>query len=483
VCWPGSLSRPTTRKARPLAEVISIPVDLVHVPEDYLRPVDHVAAQALAKLLAEEGQKTPVAVYRSMARRDGKHYTLIYGARRLEAAKLLRWTEIDAILHNQSDARILAIRDNLALSTLNALEEAEYLIAYREWWEDQNGQIQRGRLKKGQNDPLTRDFNFLEKSGFFNHLEEKFRISKKTAQRRLAIGRLIEPLRNALRGTSHAADRQALGKLARMPSPQQQGIVVALNVDPDLAAILRMDDPATGRKGSGRMETGDWREQQFIEAWEAMPRDRRAAALEKIGAVAKPLDPWPTHWPAPEPLPSPGNASPLWHMMRDPYRTLHTLPTYSDILAARQERAEEEQEQERHEKLETWEKINATERETRPDYERTVAKGKAVKKRKSKPGRKPDSPHVKREKAFKKLFIPELVTNLLQHEELGITHWAVKYCRELDAKEQFWVACHLANDHRIEDIPWRVERNREEEALSLQSEIDFEAASKPVGSI
>lgn len=462
-------------------EIISVPVHVIHVPEDYLRPVDHEAAQALAKLLAEEGQKTPVAVYRSTARGDAKRYTLIYGARRLEAAKLLEWTDINAILHNQSDARILAIRDNLALSTLNALEEAEYLVAYREWWEDQNGQIQRGRLKKGQIDPFSRDFHFLEKSGFFNHLEEKFRISKKTAQRRLAVGRLIEPLRNALRGTSYAADRQTLGKLARMPSPQQQGIAAALNFDPDLGAILRRDDLATGRKASGRMETGDWREQQFIAAWEAMPRDRRAAALEKIGAVAKPLDPWPTHFPTPEPLPAPGNASPLWHLIRDPYRTLHTLPSYSDIVAARKERAEEVQEQERLEKLETWERITARERETRPDYERTVAKSKANRKRKSKPGRKPDPPHVKREKAFKKWFIPELVTNFLEREEVGIKHWAVDFCRKLDAKEQFWVACHLANDHSIEDIRWRVDRNREEEAQSPQSEIDFEASSKPVG--
>ena len=463
--------------------MIAIPVDQVHVPEDYLRPVDHAAVQTLAKLLADEGQKTPVAVYRSLARGDGKQYTLIYGARRLEAARLLGWTDVDGILHNQSEARILAIRDNLALSTLNALEEAEYLVAYREWWESQNGQIKRGRLKKGQNDPLSRDFHSLEKSGFFNHLEEKFRIAKKTAQRRLALGRLIEPLRNALRGTSYAADRQTLGKLARMPSTQQEGIVAALKVDPNLGAILRMDDPTTGRKASGRMETGDWREQQFIDAWEAMPRERRAAALDKIGAVAKPLDPWPTHFPTPEPLPSPGNASPLWHLIRDPYRTLHILPTYSDILEARQEQAEEEREQERLEKQEAWEKIAARESETRPDYERTVAKGKAVKKRKSKPGRKPDPPHVKREKAFKKWFIPELVTNLLEREEVGIKHWAVEFCRKLDAREQFWVACHLANDHSVEDIPWRVEREREEEALLLQPKIDFEAASKPVGAI
>ncbi|QRF53488.1 hypothetical protein D4A92_19580 [Rhizobium rosettiformans] len=75
------------------------------------------------------------------------------------------------------------------------------------------------------------------------------------------------------------------------------------------------------------------------------------------------------------------------------------------------------------------------------------------------------------------------MTNLLEREEVGIKHWAVEFCRKLDAKGQFWVACHLANDHSVEDIPWRVEREREEESLSLQPKIDFEAPSKPVGAI
>lgn len=467
-----------------MADVIAIPIDQVHVPEDYVRPHDEAAATLLMRQMESDGQKTPIAVYKSAARGDGKRFTLIYGARRLWAAQRLGWTAIDALLRTKDEAASLAIVDNMAQSQLNALEAAEHFAAYRAWWETTFGAIEPGRRKKsGQDGRIGESLNFAAKSLFYKDIAEKFGISEREGRRRYSIRHLGPTLREAVRHTAHADDQTRLIKLAKLQPEEQRLIAEKLRDNPDLEAVLREPDPETGRKGVGRMETGDWREQQFIEAWEAMPRDRRAAALEKIGAVAKPLDPWPAHFPAPEPLLSPGNASPLWHMMRDPYRTLHTLPTYSDILAARQERAEEEQGQERLEKLETWEKITARERETKPDYERAVAKGKASKKRKSKPGRKPDPPHVKREKAFKKLFIAELVTNLLEHEEVGITHWAVKYCRELDAKEQFWVACHLANGHSVEAIRWRVESNREEEALSLQSEIDFEAASKPVGAI
>lgn len=465
-------------------ENISVRVDEVHVPEDYVRPLDEAAARLLVRQMEADGQKTPIAVYRSHAKGSSGKFTLIYGARRLWAAKQLGWTTLQAILRSANEAPSLAIADNMALSELSALEAAEHLAAYRTWWEATFGAIEPGRRKKsGQAGRISEDFDFPGISNFYKHIEDKFGISAREARRRYSIRFLEPPLREVIRRTEYANDQTRLIKLAKLQPEQQRRIAFRLRDNPDIEAVLREPDPESGREARGRMETGDWREQQFIAAWEAMPRDRRAAALEKIGAVARPLDPWPTDFPTPEPLPAPGNASPLWHLMRDPYRTLHVLPTYSDILAAREERAEEEREQERLEKLETWEKITARERETRLAYEHTVAKGKAVKKRKSKPGRKPDPPHVKREKAFKKLFIPELVTNLLEHEEVGITHWAVKYCRELDAKEQFWVACHLANGHSVEAIRWRVERNREEEAPSLQSEIDFEAASKPVGAI
>lgn len=463
-------------------EIIPVRVDEVHVPEDYVRPLDEAAARLLMRQMEADGQKTPIAVYRSHAKGLSGKFTLIYGARRLWAAKQLGWVSLQAILRSANEAPSLAIIDNMALSELSALEASEHLAAYRTWWEARYGAIEPGRRKKsGQAGRINEHSDFPEKFSFFNHIEEKFGISAREARRRYSIRFLVPPLREAVRRTHYADDQTRLIKLAKLQPEEQHRIAAKLRDNPDLEAVLREPDPETGREASGRMDAQEWRRQRFRDIWNALPKSERQAALDEIGAVAKPLDPWPSQFPAPEPLPSPGNVSPLWRMLRDPYRTLHTLPTYSDIVAAREERAEEERELERLEMLCTWETITARERETRPDFERTVAKGKASKKRKSKPGRKPDPPHVKREKAFKKLFIPELVTNLLEHEEVGIAHWAVKYCRELDAKEQFWVACHLANGHSVEAIRWRVERNREEEALSLQSEIDFEAASKPIG--
>ncbi|MGC4410641.1 MULTISPECIES: ParB/RepB/Spo0J family partition protein [Rhizobium] len=462
-----------------ISKTFSVRVDQVHVPDDYVRPLDEAEAQRLARLIDTEGQKTPIAVYRSSARQGGeKPYTLIYGARRLRAMAILGRSEIEAVLRTKAEALLLSIDDNLALPTLDVLEQGEHVARFAQLWTEMNGPISHGgdRRSRFHTETLKREFDFLEKSGFYKDLTDKFGISKSTAWRLLKIGNMHPSLRSALRGTKYAKDQTCLRKLIK-PYPgklepifvMQGRIATSLAINPDLDAVLRIDAIQAGHRIVGRMETGDWREQQFVEAWEGMPRDRRSAALEKIGAVAKPLDPWPTDFPPPPPLPSPGNKSPLWEMMRDPYGTLYVAPTYAEIVAARKEQKEEDQRAWRL-ALGVSEKVNAQEKANRPKHDQVVAKAKAAKARKAKRGRPAHTPEMKRQKAFQKWFIPELTTNLLEREEVGIAHWAAKYCRKLNAKEQYWVACHLGNGHRVDDIPWKVERWREDEARELEEE-------------
>lgn len=456
-----------------LSKTFSVRIDKVHVPDDYVRPLDEDAAQRLARLIEREGQKAPIAVYRSTGRQGGeKPFTLIYGARRLRAMAILGRSEIEAVLHTKAEALMLCIADNFSITTLDALEQGEHVALFAEWWTETNGPITHGgdRRSRFHDGTLKGKMDFLKKSTFYNDLTEEFGISKTTGWRLLKVGNMHPLLRAAIRGTVYAKDQTRLRKLTKYSQAEQVGIAAALKIEPDLDAVLRLADPETGRKAVGRMETGDWREQQFLDAWQGMPRDRRAAALEKIGAVAKPLDPWPKDFPPPPPLPSPSNKSPLWEMMRDPYRTLYVAPTYAEIVAAQKEQKKEEGLEARRLTQALFEKISAQEKANRPKHDQVVAKAKAAKARKAKRGRPAHTPEMKRQKAFQKWFIPELTTNLLEREEVGITHWAVKYCRKLNGKEQYWVACHLGNGHRVDDIPWKVERWREDEARELEEE-------------
>lgn len=448
----------------------SIPVDHIHVPEDYVRPLDETAAMALARLMDAEGQKTPIAVYRSPARARGqKPYTLVYGARRLWAAKYLGWVEVDAILRAKDETDMVALADNLSTPSLDALEQAEHLTEYRDRWETHFGAVRRGGDKKSkrQNVGLIEISDFSEKSNFYKDIDRYFGINERRAQRLFKIGRLHPSLRGVVRGTAYAKDYSQLARLTKLRTLEQQVNVAAeFAANPDLDAVLRKSAPAAGREGVGRMETGDWREKRFLDAWDAMPKDRLAAVLERRGAMFKPVQ----QWPEPPPvrgIQAPGNTSPLWGMMKDPYATLYVAPTVAEIEAAKRQHAQEESRAAWLASSEIFEKINANEQAQRAAHEQKVKKAKAAKSRKPKRGRPADPPHVKREKAFRKWFIPDLATNLLVREEVGLTHWAPKYCQKLDAKEQFWVACHLGNGHSVDDIPWRVERSREDEAREV----------------
>lgn len=440
------------------AERLSIPVDQISVPEDYVRPVDEAAALVLARLLDIEGQKTPIAVYRSTARDGGrKPFTLIYGARRLWAAKHLGRRDIDAVLRTKDEAPMLAIADNFSLPTLDALEQGEHVSRFADLWIEENGRIAHGgyRGSRFHRETLMQDRNKLEKSGFYKDLGDKLGISKTTAWRLLRIGGLDPDLRTVLRGTIYAKDHTYLRKLTKLDPSKQAGIAAALKIEPNLDAVLRMDDPTSGRKGIGRQDRKEWNRERFRSAWGLMSEVDKREALEEIGAFPRLIDGWPEINPTVG-VAAPGNHSPLWSMIADPI----SLRQHVSVEEIRDGRAALKI-RERYNMVHA---INERERALAEPHKAEVAKAIAQRSRKPKPGRPAHTPEMKRQKSFQKWFIPELATNMLEREEVGVTHWAVRYCRKLDAKEQFWVACHLGNGHRVDDIPWRVARSREDEA-------------------
>jgi ParB family chromosome partitioning protein len=448
-----------------VTDVLSIPLDQIYVPEDYVRPLDEGSAQRLARLIEREGQKAPIAVYSSKARQGGeKPYTLIYGARRLRAMAILERGTIEAVLRTKAEALMLSIADNFATTTLDPLEKGEHVATFAELWVETNGPISHGgdRRSRFPTETLKRKMDLLEKSSFYKDLSENFGISKSAGWRLLKIGNMHPSLRAAIRGTPYAKDQTYLRKLIKYDWNAQAGIAGAMKIMPDLYAVLRMDDPATGRKGVGRMETGDWREDAFLKAWEALPRERRAGALGKIRAMTMPLDPWPADFPEVQAVPAAGNQSPLWEAMRHPMGLVRHA-TYAQSEAAK---AEYEAETERAKEAAAWaelkaRRINEAERENRAEYERQKAKALAAKSRKPKRGRPADAPEVKREKLFRKLFRPELADNLLL-TDIPSTHPTIRYLKTCDADDQFAVACHLGNEHsyELDDVMWRVERSR-----------------------
>ncbi|SIQ23513.1 ParB-like nuclease domain-containing protein [Rhizobium sp. RU35A] len=430
----------------------------------------------LMRQMESDGQKTPIAVYKSTARGDRKQFTLIYGARRLWAAQKLGWPTINALLRTKDEASSLAIADNLSQSELNALEAAEHFSAYREWWEATFGKIEPGRRKKsGQDGRINADLDLSKKPSFYKDLLDKFGISEREGRRRYSIRLLEKSLRDAIRGTDYADDQTRLIKLAKLGPEKQNRIAAKLRENPDLEAVLREPDPETGREPTGRMETGDWREKQFRDAWEAMPRDRRAAALEKIGAMPKPIDVMP-HLSVTVGVRSPRNRSKLWAAIADPMALREHISVEDQRLWKQAETTRQ-----LHYTLNA---INNMERSLKVSHKAEVAKENAKRSRKSKPGPKPRSPEEKRVtkkiKALEKSgVLKELATLLLvRYRAEG---WIVRNIHRLDEDQQRYVISELQRDEDLDRIAWEVAKMLDEIDEVYGSEIDFEAASKPIG--
>ena len=125
----------------------AIPDRLAHtLPVGSIRPNPRnprARAHGIAELadsLRAHGLLQPV-----VARRRGATYELIAGHRRLEAARLLGWTEIAAVVRDETDdqAYILTLVENLQREDLTPKEEAaalEILVRERGWSTRQVGE-------------------------------------------------------------------------------------------------------------------------------------------------------------------------------------------------------------------------------------------------------------------------------------------------------------------------------------------------------
>lgn len=105
---------------------------------DRLRAVNPDKVKQLAESMKAIGLLNPIHVVYSA---DGADCTLVAGAHRLEAAKLLGWDSIDTVEVTGGDliAQLAEIDENLCRSELKPVEEAEHLARRKEVWEAMRG--------------------------------------------------------------------------------------------------------------------------------------------------------------------------------------------------------------------------------------------------------------------------------------------------------------------------------------------------------
>jgi ParB family chromosome partitioning protein len=253
-------------------------LDQILVPENRLRPVTDAAAARLAERIGLQGQLSPVVVHHSSA--AARPYTLICGARRIRALELLGKSEVQAVLREKGEAPILEITDNLNADGLTQLETAEFLLAYRKYWEDRHGKIERGgdRKSKVQNAPLILP-------NYYKDLKEKLNIGKDVAKRLYRIGNLRPELKQVLRGTPVENEQGRLLTFAKMTIERQMQAAIAFKLtEGDVEATMKLLKP-----GAGRFPKDEWLRGQLIATVSRMSKALLVDTMQQIGYELVPI--------------------------------------------------------------------------------------------------------------------------------------------------------------------------------------------------
>jgi len=247
-----------------------------------LRPADPAWVAAIADSMSARGQDTPI-VLRDM---DGDRYELAAGLHRLEAARELGWTTIEARVADLSadEARLVEIDENLMRRELSALDRAIFLAERKDVWDRVFPQARpggdrkskdRAEKSKGQNVLLIRSFS--------KDAAAKLGLNRKTIDRSIKrISALAPEVLEALRLSPIAQNASELDALGKESRENQIKIASAIARG---AKNLANAKKAVGLGAPTPEDPDDFHYQKLVAAWgraSETARDRFCTFLDLV---------------------------------------------------------------------------------------------------------------------------------------------------------------------------------------------------------
>lgn len=195
----------------------------------------------LADSIAEVGLLNPITI--------GQDLTLIAGLHRLEAAKLLGWTEIECVVSGLEGLRaeLAEIDENFVRSDLTPLEFGELLLRRKEIYEalhPESVQTNQGGPFRGNQHQEVSDKMTQTTKSFAQDTAEKLGVGRRTVERQVQIAKNLTPeTKDILRGADMPVTRKQALALSRL-APGLQAKAAALLAAGEIQSIEKYAPPA-----------------------------------------------------------------------------------------------------------------------------------------------------------------------------------------------------------------------------------------------
>lgn len=204
---------------------MKISVDEIQVREGR-RELDTAHVQELADSIKELGLLNPVTV-------DKENY-LIAGLHRLEAVKLLEWSEVECTVSSLEGLRaeLAEIDENIVRNDFTAIEYGEMLLRRKEIYETLHPETKAGvaqavAMNRAVGNNVADKMSATSKS-FVEDTAEKLGVDQRTVRRQIQTAKNLTPeAKEIIKDTDTKITKKAALKLSRL-EPEQQKEAAAL---------------------------------------------------------------------------------------------------------------------------------------------------------------------------------------------------------------------------------------------------------------
>ena len=179
----------------------------------------------LARSIATVGLMNPITVTQDS--------TLIAGLHRLEAVKLLGWTEIECVVSEAGglQAELAEIDENFVRAGLSHRELGDLLLRRKELYEAIHPETCQGQ-RNGQT-AKNANFSLLETKSFAQDTADKLGVSKRTVEQLVQTARDLTPeAKKTIRDAGDKITKRAALKISRLPPDQQEEAAAILTIAP-----------------------------------------------------------------------------------------------------------------------------------------------------------------------------------------------------------------------------------------------------------